>query len=495
MTDFTNPKGIVIDADGIANQNDYKYARDKFINEVHDVMSASGSIETVTTALKGSIGDYTSEQNANILNYLVDSFTPTAITAPATIIMLGASNSDGMISGKTTYFKRMMDTLGYPDITFVDVSVGGRHLDEILENGWDPIKATYTDDATVWVVMVDAMGNDISTLVNAYDGYANVPQASLDSVATELDDLVTSIVDNGNIPILFETTARNYDVNGVSSLEDESLGSLPFQQNILYPYVKTMSPNQYWQLDNRPYFQIYTISYNNSLLESTDGIHWSAVGYELLRRYVCDDLVNRITGSRPIETTKLTYEEASARVKTPQSVLFGESDQTPTQPHSYIVGGNYWRISADNDNVNLAPISGYDPCSVCISSTANVLTHGSNSAYTDDGDYTPTLNNYLIRQLYGYTSSTDVLDLFTISGLEPNSTVSVGMAAFKDGTENRISEFVFNGNESCQCNAKTDSGSNVVYTDVVVDSNGEIAVTMQKISGTYAHWNGTHIIV
>lgn len=413
---------------------------------------------------------------------------------PSTVIWLGASNSDGAISGHVTYLKRMFDTMGYPDVTMVDASVGGRHADAILADGWNPIKDTYTNDPNVFVILIDAPGNDITSRVNGYDGYAGTPEASLTEMQNNLQALYDAVVNNGNTCLLYETTFRNYTVNGVTAAEDESLGSLPFQVNLWYPIIENADTTQWNVSDDRPFASLYNMTYNNQETQ-TDGIHYNNEGNELNRRASLEMLKRWIEGSDPLVFEKLTYAEVQGGIAEPQSVLFGESNTTSTSPHTSIPFANYWRISADNTNATLVGIDGFKPSSVKITSTADVLSHGSNGSFTNDGDYSPTLNNYVIRQLYGYTLGTDLLDIFTISGLTPNSTVSVGIASFGDTTEHRVSEFTFNANETIQCDASNDSGSNIVYTDVVVDSNGEIAVTMQKLSGYTGHFNGCHIIV
>ena len=96
-------------------------------------------------------------------------------------------------------------------------------------------------DASTYVVLTDTLGNSISGL----KPYSTATGASIENVRSELQALIDDIVANGNTPILFETTFRDYDVNGVSSIDDESLSSLPFQQDILYPIVQSMLPAQW----------------------------------------------------------------------------------------------------------------------------------------------------------------------------------------------------------------------------------------------------------
>tara|TARA_B110000503_G_scaffold138057_2_gene223443 strand:- start:5107 stop:6666 length:1560 start_codon:yes stop_codon:yes gene_type:complete len=417
---------------------------------------------------------------------------PAQSVSPTNIVMLGASNSDGVVSGTSSYMERLFAKRGVNNTNIVDASVGGRHVDEIHASGWLPIKDSYTGDASTYVVLTDTLGNSISGL----KPYSTATGASIENVRSELQALIDDIVANGNTPILFETTFRDYDVNGVSSIDDESLSSLPFQQDILYPIVQSMLPAQWSETLSRPWFSLYNHTYNLSKLIHTDGVHHTPVGYELLRRLEVDLLCRFIKGEPSITFDKFTADEANQAVAGPQSVIITESSTSNTGPSRAMPYANYFNINDNNVAVSLVPAHGYNPGSITISSAGGELAHSTNSGFTDDGLDPVDLTNWRIKQAYGYVTHTDKFNLFKLEGFLPNQTVSIGMASYKsDSTESRIAEFTFNTSVTIATNAKPDSSENVVYADVTADENGEIAVTMQKISGYAAHWNGCHVIV
>ena len=417
---------------------------------------------------------------------------PAQTVSPTNIVMLGASNSDGVVSGTSSYMERLFAKRGVNNTNIVDASVGGRHVDEIHASGWLPIKDTYTGDASTYVVLTDTLGNSISGL----KPYSTATSASIEKVRGELQALVDDIVANGNTPILFETTFRKYEVNGVSSIDDESLSSLPFQQDILYPIVQSMLPAQWSETLSRPWFSLYNHTYNLSKLIHSDGIHHTNVGYELLRRLEVDLLCRFVKGEPSIIFDKFTADEANQAVAGPQSLILTESSTSNTGPSRVMPYANYFNINDNNVAVPLVPESGYNPGSITISSVGGELTHSTNSSFTDDGLDPVDLTNWRIKYAYGYVTHSDKFNLFTLKGFLPNQVVSIGMASYKsDSTENRRSLFTFNDTVTSETNAKPDDPSNVVYADVAADENGEIAVTMQKTSGYAAHWNGCHVIV
>lgn len=426
--------------------------------------------------------------------------TPTAVLPGplpnvSSVVILGASISDGVVSGKTQLMSRAFKNNGL-DITVHDESTGGRHVDEILTH-WDSVKSGYAAGGDSVLCFSHCLGNDVS----GFHPYSSMSEADVSGLVGEVNALMSSISGNGNVPVLVEATFRGYD-NDISdghTWYNEDNGSLPFNENIINPISKLLEPYQFWTPTDSPSNSDYNWSYNYGYLlleDAVDRIHYTSEGSSLLRRLWVDNMSAMIKGEDPVTFTKKSAAAAVGVQRTPKEFIIGESSTTATGPNTSIPDGNYWRITADNVDEILIPIDGYTPNSITISSTADVLTHSTNSSYLDDGVYTATLDNFSIKKAYGYTFSETYVELYKLSGFYANQPVSIGMASYKDSTENRIIEFMFNDDSvnTLTCNAKIDSGSNVQWGDYTADANGEITVKAKKNGGYVAHWNGMHVI-
>tara|TARA_B100001063_G_scaffold227047_1_gene237127 strand:+ start:9543 stop:11096 length:1554 start_codon:yes stop_codon:yes gene_type:complete len=419
---------------------------------------------------------------------------PAQSVLPTKVVMLGASNSDGVVSSATEYVSELFKMNSIDNVEVIDASVGGRVVSQIYNDGWLPIKDLYTGDASTYVVMTDTLGNSISSL----RPYATASSTDIESVRADLQTLITDISNNGNTPLLFETTFRNYINNDVASIDDESLSSLPFQQDILYPIVQSMLPNQWSTTLSRPWFSLYNHTYNLSkIIHNADGIHHTDVGYELLRRLEVDLISRFVKGESSIVFDQFTPSESNGATTGPKSLILEFTSTKSTGPSKNMPFANYFNHLNDHTDRELVPLSGYNPGSITISSIGSGLTHSAtNPEFTDEGLNPVDLTHWRIKQAYGYVKDEVPFELFTLKGFKPNQVVSIGMASYKYGaTEDRISQFTFNGGVTSQTNAKQDDPSNVVYVDVAADENGEIAVTMQKVVGSVGQWNGCHIIV
>jgi hypothetical protein len=127
-----------------------------------------------------------------------------------------------------------------------------------------------------------------------------------------------------------------------------------------------------------------------------------------------------------------------------------------------------------------------------VSAIAGQLTFSDGSA-VDDGIYTPSLTVYAVKKAYAYTSSATFKDIMTLSGFKPGQAVRVGIAGYKATTTSNIGEMIVNGVETAQWDAKTDSGSNVVYVTSLADENGDVQISVRKVSGTYAYVSGVSV--
>jgi hypothetical protein len=143
-------------------------------------------------------------------------------------------------------------------------------------------------------------------------------------------------------------------------------------------------------------------------------------------------------------------------------------------------------------------MEGYAPTSITVTSTANVLTHGSNteSIYPFTGTYEASLEHYIVKRYYGSTTSSDYVDLMTINGLNAGQSALVGFASYYGVVDTRKIMFSVNGDEinTVECNASFGHVDNVKWATFTANESGQLVIRCKKTSGYLAHFNGIQVI-
>jgi hypothetical protein len=409
-----------------------------------------------------------------------------------TVVMQGASIMDTVVAGHNSLMEKMFAVHGLT-LEVKDESTGGRHVDEIYAH-WETVKATYAPLGDTVLVHSHIMANDII----GYHPYSTMTQGGKDKLHGDVANLIGSISANTNLPFLVNATFQDNERIDDSNWLDESIGSKPFNETFTNPVAISLLPAQWSASRNDAYASNYNWSFNYNKLLSTDGVHLSGVGSELLRRIQVDTMAAFIKGEQAPFIHKLTASEAYNIKAEPLPVLLAQSVNIQTSPNRAVVGGNYFQIAGATNDVPLAPLEGYNPTSLRLTSAGDALTHGTNTttAYPEDNVWAGSLNHGSVKRKYGSINSTDYVDLFVISGLNPNQGADIGMASYYGVVDNRRIEFMFNGDtvNTLLCNASLGHADNVMWGTFTADANGEIAVQVRKSSGYRGHWNGTHII-
>jgi hypothetical protein len=423
-------------------------------------------------------------------------FTYTPQPQVTKLVMLGASIEDAVVAGREGLLNKMLTIEGLPGITVRDESTGGRHIDEIQAH-WDSVKSDYTADGDKTLVFTHMMANDII----GYHPWSVVSTANREKLNTWMSGLLSSIAANGNVVANVEATFQSFASpwGSISSWNDETTGSKPFNDNILKPNTVGLTPTQWVAETDTPYFTSYNWSYNYGKSLLSDGTHWTDIGTELLARVWIKNVANFIKGLSPVSVAKLSAAEAFNFVPTPLPTIIAPYSTINTAPHKDAVGGNYWRFTASNSAVKLAPLEGFVPSSLTVTSTANIMLHGSNSSSVfPNSEPKASLSTCgAIKQFFCYTQSTTYVDMLTIGGLTPLQACDIGFASYYTVAENRWIEFSVNGNETStvQCNASLGHAQNVQWGSFTADENGELKIRCRKIgSGYIAHFNGLHVI-
>lgn len=412
---------------------------------------------------------------ASIISGKVGTFTE-----PTKLIFLGASITNGMVSGYEDTMATYFSNLGYT-VEVIDLAVSGDEISDILTR-WESNKATYTSDASVWV-FCHAGGNNVSN-TRPYTSATNTEKLS---IKTEYAQLLTSIVENGNTLLPANLTYRAYsDVIGGY----EKNGSLPYNRDIFEPTinaVRTAYPNLC-----APMIDIYRYTRAYYAAIGSDGVHYSTLGYDVLRYLVCDNAVSAY--ERGVTLTEVGDVVSGFSDLTPQTGILavrrGSDTISTTMPRVFegINSGTVYNIPSLNSAV---------PSGLTMS-WVNGYSMGQNGGSLDDGDTSLSLTNDLVKEGFFYIGSsvTDFVKVATIGGLYPGQAVMVQVAAYRYSTETtRVGVYtVDDGVTEIKIDASTNNtGSHIGTMMGIADENGEVILKMKvdpDTSSEYAYANG-----
>jgi hypothetical protein len=410
-----------------------------------------------------------------------------------TVWMLGASIFDAIVAGRNNLMSKQIALNGVVDISVDDQSTGGRHIDEILAH-WETVKSSITGQDNV-IVACHIVANDAI----GYHPWSTMTQTTRDSLIADAETLLASIISNGNIPLIFNNTFIDFDDD---TYLDESKGVLPFNENINYVQSQLMPLYQWNESKGMPACGLYNHSFNINHLESTDNIHWTETGSELLRRIVTKQLAQFILGEQPITFDKLSNPRAKDFV--PQDILIVPISNTASIPSTQSPNMMYWEFNDTTVSARTVPVSGYEPCSLTIDSAGITgWSYTTDPTQSDDGDYSPTLANYLVRKNRLTTSNANTYQpFFTIKGGVANAPFELDVACYElTNSQSNYAAFSLDGLTD---EVVINSGSNTSGLDSAVDNIGTIAGSFdasgeftlygRRRSGSYAcAFNGCYL--
>lgn len=213
-----------------------------------------------------------------------------------TIVIFGASINDGILVGNTG---TTASVAGWQDwileyygktVTVVDKSTPGDRMTQFLAR-IDADLAPYAGNANV-AFCVDLLGGDITNNAKWADLSPSLRQQYYDGVQT----IYQKVVANGNALVPITATFRDYLRGGVYAKDDESIGSLPWIENILYPLAQQYAPD-FW-FNGRPLLEQYNITFNNWTAWSNPSdsarVHYTDNGYRALGSWMFERLCNRL---------------------------------------------------------------------------------------------------------------------------------------------------------------------------------------------------------
>lgn len=393
-----------------------------------------------------------------------------------------ASIGVGITSGFESIMAAYMLEVHGLTVTVVNKSVSGQNLPTIAAR-FEAEKAAIAGRSDILIITMP-IGNSI-------DGsWSTRTETYRNTLISQFNAFIDSIVANGNTVMPVNTTFRNYDLTTVNNEVD---GSLTYNQNVVWGKTQSLSPAMW--VGGKPYIDPYDIGRNWYNVILADPVHYTAPqGYHLLRSFYLDNAAARIKGQPPVRV---------ARVENPTL------SQTPPLLRSMVTftgGGTlsksttvYWATQRGQSFVGSAPLlamDGYSPNRMGITLAAAAEGSNTNSNAFNTGNRSKSLLNDGVKNALIQTTSLTMVEIAKFTGFAPGQTVQVQLLSCRSaaGATNRWAQFTLDGG--------------VTYTDVngayapaaiptvvtitgVADVNGVLALGYRCRAGsTFAYLNG-----
>lgn len=405
-----------------------------------------------------------------------------AIAGITEVWIYGASISDALITNYETVFSQQLTALGYSGITFVDKSIGGRGVTPTL-SAWNAEKAAVTGRGDILVVF-HCIGNDVSD----NRPWSTLSQPNRDTLINDYASLVTSIADNGNVPMPVGTSFRDYDA---TTINNEQAGSLPFNEAIVNPALPLTSLDMS-DGNGKPYLTMYNFVRNSSelILSSPDPVHLNKMGDQLNRNLWADSIYARLSGNAPIAISRIENPVGIQAIPRDDITLFTNNFDSNRGSRA-LFGGNDIYNCVD---FSLSPTSGYLPSSVTL--TQPLTLSGVNTNGFDTGDVSQSLLNDKVKDGYVYTQSATWVILQTRKGYNVGQSVTLEIAVFRNSGVSRVGDYSIDGGSTfISLNASPPSVDHYHTFNAVADGNGEIELMGRVSAGSsFCYLSGTNAI-
>jgi hypothetical protein len=240
-------------------------------------------------------------------------------------VVFGASIMEGNVKHKK--INTMAKTFYGKDPLIFNRASSSKRV-KYIENNIESVLAKIPKSRFIFLHIA---GNDISN----ERPYSRMIQEDRDKINNSFRNILTSMVSSNKVPIAGRVTFRNY-VNEPDIMEGcyggafPEFGSLPYNENIIDPAIKSITPNFYDFVNNIPLIDLYTITLNNQYAQSNDGVHYGGFGDALFTEIFRDMPMKLIyTNTNPLPIVPI--EKALTPMQEAQrDVSIAEIDRLPT---------------------------------------------------------------------------------------------------------------------------------------------------------------------
>lgn len=412
-----------------------------------------------------------------------------------TIWLYGASIEDGVsrigdLTDYTPALSNYISNLVGRTITVVDKGVPSQTMDQILArfNSDDLAEATALGDELL--IMSMPMGNDISTL-RPYPG--GEPGFSEDYAA-----LMGAFLGSGAYVLPSTATFRNY---GGTTVNDEAAGSLPYNENVVEPYIEAMVPAMWDTQAGRPYNDPYNFARNWYSHVLADDVHYTNEGYRILGRYWMDVAAARILGQWPAQIARVS-DPTLSQTKPALATGWKAAPGSGYGVYPQIMGLMERGVYSSEVGGLCVPFEEYAPNAITCDHFGVGTGNADNGTNLNAGNTSATLLNDLCRRYTFPLESGTFFKVCEFKGLAANQPFEVDIlsarhVAVADPT--RITEFSFNGTDVAgECLSAYTTAAAATMTLLTLsgnaDASGNVAIWYRRKTGSsYGYINGVAI--
>lgn len=412
---------------------------DKLWSGVHTVSGADVELDIGTAGTDGQgvwvYGDNSSvgsESTAKVFGgySVVDVETLPALTGITEAWLFGASIEVGLGSGawSAAMTKYMKDEHNL-DVEILTKAWGGQWV-HAIEDKWDLEKDAVNGRSDL-IVITMPIGNNISNTRTWADNMTEQDRIDLNTAYVQFMDNITN---NGNIVAPVNTTFRDYDS---TSVNNEQAGSLPYNENIIYPYAQSANPPMF--IGDKPAFDPYNLTRNWYTYTFMDGdeIHLSNLGSQLMRTYYINNLAAMIKGD-PLPVVDRVEDPVNNMTfpafKGKCGLAYGYSAGSPM----YAPFGFSTRdTGASSAELRLFAINGHELLNIVASSgITRTATTACVLPYPNTGEDTHGLVNDELKPKAQYIKSSTYVIVEKFEGLTPNQPFAVEILAISTAGTN-----------------------------------------------------------
>lgn len=391
------------------------------------------------------------------------------LTQPTKLIFLGASITNAIAAGPSTISDFFLSE-GFT-VEAINMGVGGDTIADV-QTRWDAVADTYADDPTVWV-FAHVGGNDVSNL----RPYSDADPEDLKTMQRNYANLFNSIASNGNTLVPSLITFRNYE-----GLTDDEQGSEPFNEHVVLPVIERLKTGYPSLVTD--YINMYGYTKQTYLTMGTDGVHYTPEGYHYLRKFVCDCVMSIARFNRSI-TEFGRYLAGESDRDAHESIVWVDAYSSSSGVSVGVYPTN--RIGTDSGELEIPLLS--TESNLPNSLSCNLLLtsdRGVNSGGLATGDSSASLTNDEIKDNYIFTSSSDFVDAFLISGFQAGQSCVLTIAAYKnDIAVDRVTEFTADGGISVyELDPSNNNQRRLVSMIATADTQGDVTVSFRRKAGS-----------
>mgnify|MGYP003385596961 CR=1 FL=1 len=246
-------------------------------------LSVNGFVEeptatfTISSRHAGTNSSYSSAGNRTISDVVLRK-------NPKKLVVLGASIMNRSFSSPAdaiTYVQSLGG--GISDVT--EYAVEGDTIADTLA----ALPAILLTETEPCLFVMHIGGNDVSQT----RPYTTADPERLLALEEGIRNVISTVKSAGHDFALCNLTYREY----WNILPDKSNGSLPYNDNIVDPLIREMTPEWWDNIRNRPVLDLYSFIEENIPLISTDGIHLTPEGEVRLMEFILGRILQTYNGS------------------------------------------------------------------------------------------------------------------------------------------------------------------------------------------------------